>query len=59
MAMLEPWSTPKTNCASQPPATMLTQVFWNEPALAPVVTQRDRVGRSARVTIYSYLEQGE
>jgi len=59
MAMLEPCSTPKTNCASQPPATMLTQVFWNEPALAPVVTQRDRVGRSARVTIYSYLEQGE
>jgi hypothetical protein len=59
VAMLEPCGTPKTNCALQPPATMLTQVFWDEPAFTPVVTQRDRVARSARVTVYSYLEQGE
>jgi len=59
VAMLEPCSTPKLNYASQPPVTMLTQVFWSEPAFTPVVTQRDRVGRSARVTVYSYLEQGE
>jgi hypothetical protein len=57
--MLEPCSTAKLNYALQPPATMLTQIFWNEPVFTPVVTQRDRVGRSARVTVYSYLEQGE
>jgi len=59
MALLEPYGTPKLDYAVQPPATMLTHIFWNEPVFTPVVTQRDRVGRSARVTIYSYLEQGE
>ena len=38
---------------------MLTQVFWDEPVFTPVVTQRDRLSRSARVMVYSYQEQGE
>jgi hypothetical protein len=38
---------------------MLTQVFWDEPGLSAVVTQRDRLSRSAKVMIYSYQEQGE
>lgn len=59
VAMLAPCGTPKLNYASQPPVTMLTQVFWDEPAFTPLVAQRDRVSRSARVTVYSYLEQGE
>ena len=58
-AMLQPFSTPKLNYATQPPATMLTQVFWDEPSFTPVVVQRDRVTRSAKVAVYSYQEQGE
>ena len=38
---------------------MLTQVFWDEPGFTPITVQRDRLGRSARVMIYSYQEQGE
>ena len=38
---------------------MLTQVFWDEPVFSPVVTQRDRLSRSATVLVYSYQEQGE
>jgi len=58
-AMLQPFRTPKVNYVTQPPATMLTQVFWDEPAFTPIVVQRDRITRSARVTVYSYQEQGE
>jgi hypothetical protein len=59
VAMLQPRNAPKFNYALQPPAPFLTQVFWDEPVFAPVITHRDRVGRSAKVTVYSYQEQGE
>lgn len=59
LAILQPLSTAKMSYASQPPAAMLTQVFWDEPVFSPLVTQRDRVSRSARVMVYSYQEQGE
>jgi hypothetical protein len=38
---------------------MLTQVFWDEPAFGPVATQKDRLGRSVKLMVYSYQEQGE
>ncbi|HUA97384.1 MAG TPA: hypothetical protein VMA34_03605 [Terracidiphilus sp.] len=57
--MLSPFYTPKMNYTATPPAAMLTQVFWDEPALAPIVVQRDRLSRSAKVMVYSYQEQGE
>lgn len=59
VAMLQPFCTPKLNYAATPPAAMLTQVFWDEPALTPIVTQRDRLSRTATVMVYSYQEQGE
>lgn len=59
MKMLTPYYTPKLNYTTTPPATMLTQVFWDEPSLTPVAIQRDRLSRSARVMVYSYQEQGE
>jgi hypothetical protein len=58
-AILQPFCTPKLNYTATPPTAMLTQVFWDEPAVAPIVTQRDQLSRSAKVTIYSYQEQGE
>ena len=57
--MLRPFHTPKLNYAATPPAAMLTKVFWDEPGFAPVVIQRDRLSRTASVTVYSYQEQGE
>jgi hypothetical protein len=59
VAMLKPFFTPKLNYMATPPAAMLTQVFWDEPALGPIAVQRDRLSRSAKVMIYSYQEQGE
>ncbi|HZB87261.1 MAG TPA: hypothetical protein VE291_01265 [Terracidiphilus sp.] len=59
LAMLQPFYTPKLNYTVQPPAAMLTKVFWDEPAFTPLVTQRDRLSRSAKVIVYSYQEQGE
>lgn len=59
IAMLEPFSTPKMNYTAQSPATMLTQVFWDEPVFTPAVAQRERLSRSAKVVVYSYQEQGE
>ena len=59
VAMLQPFCTAKLNYIATPPAAMLTNVFWDEPALTPIVTQRDQLSRSAKVTVYSYQEQGE
>jgi len=59
LAMMAPYHTPKLNYTATPPATMLTQVFWDEPAFAPTVIQRDRLSRTATVLVYSYQEQGE
>jgi len=59
MAMLQPFSTPKLNYSATPPAAMLTQVFWDEPVFGPMTINRDVLGRSASVLVYSYQEQGE
>ena len=58
-AMAQPFYTPKLNYTVTPPALMMTNVFWNEPGFTPVVAQRDRLSRSASMTVYSYQEQGE
>jgi hypothetical protein len=58
-SMLQPFSTPKSNYALTPPTQMQTQVFWDEPVFAPIVTQRDRLTRSVKVLVYTYQEQGE
>ena len=57
--ILTPFCTPKLNYTATPPAALLTQVFWDEPVVTPIVVQRDRLSRSAKVMVYSYQEQGE
>lgn len=59
LSMVQPFHTPKMNYEATPPAAMLTQVFWDEPAFAPVVTLRDKLSRVATVMVYSYQEPGE
>lgn len=58
LALLQPFSTPKFCYTATPPASLLTNVFWDEPAFTPIVTQRDRLARSARITLFSYQEPG-
>jgi hypothetical protein len=58
-AVLQPFYTSKLNYTATPPTAMLTNVFWDEPGFAPIVTQRDQLSRSASVMVYSYQEQGE
>jgi len=58
-AIVQPFTTPKFNFTVTPPAAMLTNVFWDEPGFAPISIQRDRIIRSANVTVYSYQERGE
>lgn len=59
LAMLQPEYTAKINYSMQPAATMETHIFWDEPAFSSITVQRDRLSRSARMTVYSYQEQGE
>jgi hypothetical protein len=59
LGMVAPTCTPKLNYTATPPAAMLTQVFWGEPGFTPIVVQRDRLSRSAKIVVYSYREQGE
>jgi hypothetical protein len=59
VAMLQPFHTLKLNYTTTPPIAMLTQAFWDEPGFGPIVIQRDRLSRTANVTVYSYQEQGE
>lgn len=59
VAILKPFHTPKLSYMATPPAAMLTQVFWDEPAFTPIAMQRDVLSRSAKLMVYSYEEQGE
>jgi hypothetical protein len=59
LAILQPFSAAKWNYCTQPPAALLTQVFWDEPIFSPTVAQRDRLTRSVKVMVYSYQEEGE
>lgn len=59
LAILQPFYTPKLSYTETPPAAMLTHVFWDEPSLGAITTQKDRLSRSAKVMVYSYQEQGE
>jgi hypothetical protein len=59
LAMLQPFCTQKLLFTATPPAPMKTRVFWDEPCFGPVLSQKDRLGRSVKVVVYSYQEQGE
>lgn len=59
LAILQPFSTTKLSYTTQPPTALLSQVFWDEPVFSPIVPQRDRLSRSAKVMVYSYQEEGD
>ena len=59
LKLLYPYSAQKMNYAQNPAATMETLVFWSEPEFGPVMTQRDRLSRTVKVTVFAFQEQGE
>lgn len=58
-AMLVPSSAPKVDYTQTPPAAMERNIFWTEPTFASLDTTRDRVGRVATVTVFSYEAPGK
>jgi len=59
LKLLYPYSAQKVNYTQNPATTMETLVFWSEPEFGPVVTQRDRMSRTVKVTVFAFQEQGE
>ena len=59
LSILSPPSTPKMNYAHDPALQQNTPVFWTPAIFSAAVPLRDRVSRSATVTIFAYQEAGE
>jgi hypothetical protein len=59
LSLLAPYSAPKMNYTQTPPTQMNTPIFWTAASFVPAVTVRDRLSRSAKVTVFAYQEPGE
>jgi hypothetical protein len=59
LTIMSPFQTQKLDYSVAPAVAMLTRVFWEEPVFGPLVAQGDKLCRSAKVRIYSYIEKGK
>lgn len=59
MKLLYPYAAQKVNYTLNPPVAMNTMVFWSEPEFGPIVALRDRLSRTAKVTVFAFQEGGE
>jgi hypothetical protein len=59
LTMLNPNCAPKMNYTQTPALAMETKVFWGEPQFAALTTQRERLTRVAKVSVFAFQEQGE
>ena len=59
LKLLYPYSAQKMNYTQNPAAAMETMVFWSEPEFGPIVSERDCLSRTAKVTVFAFQEQGE
>ena len=59
LRLLYPYSAQKMNYTQNPAVAMETMVFWSEPQFGPIVSLRDRLSRSAKITVFAFQEQGE
>jgi hypothetical protein len=59
MSLLQPGCAAKMNYAQTPATVMETKVFWTEATFKPVAVERDRLTRTATVSVFSYEEPGE
>jgi hypothetical protein len=59
LSILYPYSAQKMNYAATPATAMQTMVFWAEPLFGPAVPLRDRLSRTASVTVFAFQERTE
>jgi hypothetical protein len=59
MSLLQPNTAQKMNYAPATAVPMETQIFWSEATFQPVKIERDRLLRTATVSVFSYEEPGE
>jgi hypothetical protein len=59
LRLLYPYSAQKMNYAQTPAAAMETMIFWSEPEFSPIIPLRDRLSRTARVTVFAFQEPAE
>ena len=59
LALMAPCSAAKTDYSKNPPAQMQTMVFWTMPQFGDATMVRDRISRTALVTVCTFQEQGE
>lgn len=59
IGVLKPANVQKMNYTQSTATAMGTRVFWTEPVFQPVSIERDRMNRTAVVSVFSYEEPGE
>lgn len=59
LSLLQPNTAQKMSYSQAPATPMETQIFWTEATFHPVKTERDRLLRTARISVFSYEEPGE
>jgi hypothetical protein len=59
VSILQPASTQKMSYTQSPATPMETQIFWTEATFEPVEIERDRLLRTATISVFSYKEPGE
>ncbi len=56
LLMLAPSRATKVDYSQTPAATMSTAIFWAAPVFGPVTTIRERLDRSVKVSVFSFLQ---
>jgi hypothetical protein len=59
LSILSPNCAPKMNYTQTPTVAMGTNVFWGMPQFTSMTTQRERLTRVTKVTVFAFQEQGE
>ncbi|HEY3991189.1 MAG TPA: hypothetical protein VGM02_17950 [Acidobacteriaceae bacterium] len=59
LSILQPPQVQKTDYTVTPPVAMGTRMSWTGPVFGPVTRLRDRLIRTAEITVVSYEEAGE
>lgn len=55
LSMLMPSQATKMDYSQTPAAPMSTSIFWAAPIFGPATTIRERLGRTAKVSVFSFL----
>jgi hypothetical protein len=59
VSLLAPTSAQKMDYSQAPPSPLPTAIFWSQPGFGPVATIRERLERTVKVSVFTYLEQEE